>query len=300
MAKLDQYYTSRDFIDKCVATIQRKIPEWRQLHWIDFSAGTNDFLKSLAPQSKTAFDLDPQHGSVRKRDWFTVKRGDVRSANKEIAIGFNPPFGSKGSKAKRFLEHAIEIFKPKYLAVLSPYRAWSTLLDRYRRVHIEMTGQKGGIFYTKDGKSFDFNTPFVILARRDKVLAAPAKKRRTSKFIETSRRAGDSSGSLDDFDLLVALDGLGTMARMIFLKHRRGAWTLYRDGKRLSTHKSPREVDLSLKHFGAFKLTSAATAQRRTNFVKNLHQNIPANALYKQPAGINMNGMIQLIDRLMA
>jgi hypothetical protein len=69
------------------------------------SAGDGVFLEFLPLSRTTAFDLDPRHPKVERRDFFDWRPPRDLSRKSILTIG-NPPFGARGSLAIRFINHA--------------------------------------------------------------------------------------------------------------------------------------------------------------------------------------------------
>ena len=87
--------------------------------YVDFSCGTNEFGAMLG--LKKWFGLDiylPATNNCGQRfrwkNWF-----DVTWLPRDCVIGLNPPFGSKGELAQKFIDHALS-FKPRLLVLIVP------------------------------------------------------------------------------------------------------------------------------------------------------------------------------------
>lgn len=69
---------------------------------IEPSAGSGAF--SLQIPNCLAFDLEPEHSSILKKDWFSYE--EKRSENRKILVIGNPPFGQQNNLAVQFINHA--------------------------------------------------------------------------------------------------------------------------------------------------------------------------------------------------
>ncbi|KAK0601886.1 hypothetical protein LWI29_028434 [Acer saccharum] len=107
-----------------------------RLHWyvqggdmiVDFCCGANDFSclmkKKLEATGKKClyknYDIFPAKNdfNFEKRDWFTVKPGELAPGS-QLIMGLNPPFGVKAALANMFINKALE-FNPKLLILIVP------------------------------------------------------------------------------------------------------------------------------------------------------------------------------------
>lgn len=69
---------------------------------IEPSAGSGSF--SLQIPNCLSFDLDPEHPSIVKKDWFSYTQQRIEG-RKTLVIG-NPPFGQQNNLAVKFINHA--------------------------------------------------------------------------------------------------------------------------------------------------------------------------------------------------
>lgn len=251
---LEQYYTSPIFIEHCVDIIRRQINEWNELFWVDFSAGTNDFLRTLSPQFAKAFDIDPiDTTAVEKKDFLTVVREDVSVSAQDVAVCFNPPFGLRGALARRFVNHSLATFAPKYFVLLAPLQSWKQLDKLYEQMYVQTTPPNA--FYRRSPvpQIFTFRVPFVILRRR------PEQRQSTvaslpSLHIVQKRRLSDPNIDIEKWDMVVACAGDGSAGRNIFLKHSPYNWILYRDSREIQKMRNPRESKYKIRNnYAAFK-----------------------------------------------
>ncbi len=116
---LDQFYTNPLISDKLVRLIKELIPSAFENNFLEPSAGTGNFLKSLqklkVPRKKMlAYDLDPQAIKIIKQDYLTL---NLKHSKKRTIIG-NPPFGKRGKLALSFLNKGLT--EAKYVAFILP------------------------------------------------------------------------------------------------------------------------------------------------------------------------------------
>ena len=86
-------------------------------HFIDFSAGSNEFAPMLASATGCtfqSFDLFPPkvRENFVQKNWFSVSSHDVcvEMKDKEMVLGLNPPFGLNNQQSKKFVTHGIQKF----------------------------------------------------------------------------------------------------------------------------------------------------------------------------------------------
>ena len=225
---LDQFDTSDEFISRVIEIVRAKIPEWDAYLWIDSSAYDNKFLRGLNPSCSLAFDLEPSHPQVKKRDWLTTSREDIPSDSRERerVVCMNPPYGRRSLLARKFVEHAVSAFAPAYMVWLVPYPAISTVTHLYEIVHEEentthYTVRSNGI--KKKVKSW-----LVVLRRRLTPLPAPQASKPDCVQWAT-RPSKNVMERLLQSDFMVYLTGNGSAGRIVWIRGEHG-FSHYRDG----------------------------------------------------------------------
>lgn len=101
--ELDRFYTHNESVDY-VLSVLKNIDSYDVV--IEPSAGSGAFSERI--KGCLAFDIQPALPNIIKKDWFTVQQQDIPEHKKMLIIG-NPPFGIRGSLAKKFIEHAIQL-----------------------------------------------------------------------------------------------------------------------------------------------------------------------------------------------
>ncbi len=148
-------------------------------HFIDFSAGSNEFAPMLSSKTSCTFqgfDLFPAkfRQNFTKKDWFTVTATDVskEGQGKEVVLGLNPPFGFNNNKSRQFVSHGIKTFRPRLLVLIAPNLGnMQELRDNYKVVHRDERLCSGKDFYIPGAHSIganhktDTNPEFVIYER---------------------------------------------------------------------------------------------------------------------------------------
>ncbi len=72
---------------------------------IEPSAGNGSFSKNINHNNLISLDVEPEHNTIIKMDWFDFK---YDKKGKVLVIG-NPPFGSQGSLAFKFIKKCDEL-----------------------------------------------------------------------------------------------------------------------------------------------------------------------------------------------
>lgn len=94
---LDKFYTPKDIASKCIREID--LDSYDVI--VEPSAGNGSFSKQIP--GCIAYDIMPEDSSIKQMDFFELKSID---GEHRLIIG-NPPFGSRSSLAKKFIEHSI-------------------------------------------------------------------------------------------------------------------------------------------------------------------------------------------------
>lgn len=285
----DQFYTSHAFIVDTLVPIVRSLVPSRGVHWVDFCAGTNDFLHSLAPASWSAFDIDPRCDDCTRRDWFSVTTADVAAASEDaIAVGLNPPFGVRTVLARRFIRHALEILAPEYFALVAPLSAWSFLNARYDVLHAQATPRNA--FYTIDTgrkRPKNMRVTFVVLRRRS-TPRAPLPPL-SSRHIERARRTVPAS-CVADYDMFVATNGDGAAGRTFVVGD---CW--YHDGVLVSTATAKPTITTGM--FAGIRFRNRATASVSARTVaERMPTMLPPSRLFTTPASVSLRDIFSAID----
>lgn len=96
---LDKFYTPKSVAKKCIESIDLK--KYDKI--IEPSAGNGSFSKQI--ENCLAYDIAPEDPSIIKQDFLDLKKVE----GEHILFIGNPPFGSRSSLAKKFIEHSIEL-----------------------------------------------------------------------------------------------------------------------------------------------------------------------------------------------
>ena len=148
-------------------------------HFIDFSAGSNEFAPLLASKTDCtfqSFDLFPAkvRQNLTLKSWFSVNVNDVswEGRGKEVVLGLNPPFGKDNVESRKFVAHGISVFQPRLLVLIVPDLGRMKELENYSLVHKDARAINGKDFYIPGaqtmGSKHQTNTdPAFIIYRRN-------------------------------------------------------------------------------------------------------------------------------------
>ncbi len=190
---LDQYFTRPHVVRKC---LEQLCDLSRYDLIIEPSAGSGTFLTAVEHHNKVGIDIDPQHSSIVKADWFDF---DLDSAHKNVLVFGNPPYGRYHALSKAFIQHAMAFPNVQTIAFILPnvYRKHTrqrVIPKDWRIVSITDLGRD---CFTLDGNIHHVPASFFVLDKSsgpDLRVRPPAKVTGTKDFLFSTRR---------DFDLFV-------------------------------------------------------------------------------------------------
>lgn len=109
---LDKYYTPIELAKYCIEKTYEIIGKENITEIIEPSAGDGSF--SLQIPNCIAFDIEPEHDSIIKQDFFEL---DLPYKEGRLIIG-NPPYGRVNTLSLQFYKHSIQI--AEYIAFILP------------------------------------------------------------------------------------------------------------------------------------------------------------------------------------
>jgi len=169
---IDQFYTKESVAQSCIQRITQLLPETRDYLWIEPSAGSGAFLHSLpALYEKLGLDIDPKAPDILCADFLTwvppaPSPSSSPSAEKNIIIFGNPPFGRQSSIAKSFIVKSckfaaiIAFILPKSFTKPSMFRAFDL---KFHRIYEEELPPNSFIL---NGSQYDVPCVFQIWQKR--------------------------------------------------------------------------------------------------------------------------------------
>lgn len=162
---LDQYYTKSDAARECWETLLGVLPvRADRARFIEPSAGDGAFFDLLPARRRVGLDVAPRRSGVRKQDFLTWEyRAKDRSL--QVVVG-NPPFGSRGSLAVRFVNKAAEIADTVGFILPVNFRKFS--IHRQLREDLRLIAARPlprNSFRLRNGKDYEVNTEFQVWTR---------------------------------------------------------------------------------------------------------------------------------------
>lgn len=164
--ELDQYFTKPDVADKCLELLYDKLPETRNKHFIEPSAGNGSFYSILPKSRRIGLDIAPQAPDIKRADF--LRWEPERSAKDKYVIIGNPPFGHRSKLAIDFFNHSADIAST--IAFIVPrqfekYSVHSKLNEDFKLIHNKELAEDS--FYTPGGKNFSVRCVFQIWTREE-------------------------------------------------------------------------------------------------------------------------------------
>lgn len=102
---LDKFYTRVPIAKMCIDELNKTSPLSGYGLVIEPSAGNGSFLHNIDHSSVMGIDIEPEHESIMKLDFFDFKPEVI---DQRILVIGNPPFGRCSSIAVKFFNHAAE------------------------------------------------------------------------------------------------------------------------------------------------------------------------------------------------
>ena len=169
-----------------------------QDHFIDFSAGSNEFAPLLASKTDCtfqSFDLFPAkvRQNFKIKDWFSVSANDIclEGRGKQVVLGLNPPYGKANIESCKFVAHGISVFSPRMLVLIVPDLGNMRELENYTVVHKDFRLVGGKDFYIPGaqtvGSKMQTNTDPAFIIYRRKSAPPPTSSNRQLDHCPASR-----------------------------------------------------------------------------------------------------------------
>lgn len=306
--ELSQYYTN-------VRDMQRIARKVNQLAgggrgpdavdcFVDFSCGRNQFCQMLTVPTKSVDLMPPgdKVGRVTVKDWTKCTRKNLGIPQKQtVAVGLNPPYGRNCVLAKQFIQHAVNEFQPRFVALVVPMsvKKWMEKQPWFGK-HV-WDGGDVQEFGMPTGEAFKY--PAVSFISRlncgsfkqngtNPAAAAAVAARRPR--VKDDRFTVTSQGSLPSHDkgLIVRRVGVNCMKHTYCWNSRRRGW-VEQQSDTIHDHV------LDGTGFAKIELKSSArpTRQRLESLARFLAQHPDPDARYKQPPSTTTQHIGGLVQR---
>jgi predicted RNA methylase len=163
-ANLDQYFTSPDLVDQCMAVLESSMSLNDFDLIVEPSAGSGRFLNHLPSETLIALDVAPRDPRVREADFLTF---EPEQAGKILVVG-NPPFGRRGALAIRFLNHAMEFADTVAMILPRSFNKFTFSNRVNQKFALKESVNLSG-FFDFDGQEVPVKTVFQIWRKSEKL-----------------------------------------------------------------------------------------------------------------------------------
>jgi len=190
---LDQYYTKRAVVKKCLAAVEKMPHEYDLV--IEPAAGAGAFYDAITHPNKIGIDIAPAHAEVTQADWLAF---DVPREYRRVLVIGNPPFGMYHKLSSAFIAHALAFGNVQTIAFILPnvynkHTRQKILPPGWRIVSITALPRNA---YSLDGKDYHAPSSFFVFDKS----AGVDLRIDPNRYTET----GDFSfGHKRDFDVFV-------------------------------------------------------------------------------------------------
>lgn len=159
---LDKFYTKTEVAVACLEALDLD----RYARIIEPSAGAGAFSNLLLASpalNVLAFDLEPEHPSIVKHDWFAYT---CATPAPTLVVG-NPPFGQQCNLAVQFINHAFEVVGATTVAFILPrsFRKSSVQARVFANAHLVHEVVLPANSFELDGQDYSLNTVFQVWER---------------------------------------------------------------------------------------------------------------------------------------
>jgi predicted RNA methylase len=161
---LDQYFTSPNLVNECLAVLSSKISLDDFDLIIEPCAGSGRFLDQLPTGSVIALDIAPKDPRVGEADFLTFYPEHSR---KILVIG-NPPFGQRGALAIQFLNHAMKFSHTVAMILPRSFNKFTFINRVDRHFTLEESVNLSG-FFDFDGHEVEVQTVFQIWQKSSEI-----------------------------------------------------------------------------------------------------------------------------------
>ena len=165
----DQFFTSEKTAKFCYDVFTKKLKELgvdvRQYTYIEPSAGKGSFYNLMPKERRIGIDIEPQTKDIIKDNYLSwLPEND----GKFIVLG-NPPFGLRGNKALRFINHSSTKVGVEFIGFILPQlfnsRGRGSCMKRVQGLNLIHTVEIPNDFYYPDDSKVNVNCIFQIWAR---------------------------------------------------------------------------------------------------------------------------------------
>ena len=165
----DQFFTSDKTAKYCYDVFTEKLKELgvddTQYTYVEPSAGKGSFYNLMPVERRIGIDIEPQIDNVIKDNYLSWLPDND---DKFIVLG-NPPFGLRGNKALRFINHSSKKVGVEFVGFILPQlfnsRGRGSCMKRVQGLNLIHTVEIPNDFYYPDDSKVNVNCIFQIWAR---------------------------------------------------------------------------------------------------------------------------------------
>lgn len=184
--KLDKFYTKVEVVKELLKIID--FTKYDKV--IECSAGNGSFSLNINHNNIVALDLEPEHDSIIKMDWFDFDE----DLSNSIVVS-NPPFGINNKLSKEFIKHAIKL-NAKCISFILPdvynkHTLQSIIPKEYKLTNIIKLPPNS---FTVNGEDYDIPCSFFIWNKEGCVdLRFDVNRYKTNDFEIVTQSQSDST-----------------------------------------------------------------------------------------------------------
>lgn len=173
---LDKFYTKPEVVEQCLSFLE--LEKYDCI--IEPSAGNGSFSSKI-PNVK-AFDIAPENDSIAEADWLNLDKTQFHDFSKTLIIG-NPPFGTKGSLAHKFMVESMKFADT--VAFILPKGFKKDSMKNRIPLNFSLTHESDlrKDSFTLNGENYDVPCVFQIW-KKSKTMRHKVIKRNTSELFE--------------------------------------------------------------------------------------------------------------------
>ncbi len=168
----DQFFTSKETAKFCYDVFTEKLKELgvddKQYTYIEPSAGKGSFYNLMPDDRRIGIDIEPRIENIIKGNYLSWA---PQSDGKYIVLG-NPPFGLRGNKALRFINHSSKKVGVEFVGFILPQlfnsRGRGSCMKRVEGLNLIHTVEVPNDFYYPDNNKVNVNCIFQIWAKNFK------------------------------------------------------------------------------------------------------------------------------------
>lgn len=204
----DQFFTSNETANFCFTVFKNKLKELGvddgNYTYLEPSAGDGSFYNLMPKDRRVGIDIEPRIDNIIEDNYLSWLPKD---SNKFLVVG-NPPFGLRGNKALRFLNHSSMNIGAEFVGFILPQlfnsQGRGSCMKRVQNLNLIHTVEVPNEFYYPDNAKVNVNCIFQIWSKNFQIKSTTDS---CSDYIKLySLSDGNSSGSKRNVNMLYECD----------------------------------------------------------------------------------------------